>query len=73
MSTETKRSRNWSIRVWRRLVVWPAALFVLIYVTQSLWLPLFVPLAMRRARDPRATATERRHEWDFVSCAGQVQ
>jgi hypothetical protein len=46
--------------------LWPAAVFVLIYFTQSLWLPLIVPVVMNRARSSRASISEKRWEWDYV-------
>ena len=59
--------------IWRRVVpssrhwLWgPPTLFILIYFTQSLWLPLLVPMAMQRARSPLASLSEKRWEWDYV-------
>jgi hypothetical protein len=48
------------------LLFWPIGVFVIVYFTQSLWLPFVVPLAMQHARSSLASASEKRREWEFV-------
>jgi hypothetical protein len=51
---------------WGKWFFWPAFLFVVIFFTQSLWLPLLVPIAVQRAQSSRASPSEKRWEWDYV-------
>jgi hypothetical protein len=48
------------------LLFWPIGAFVIVYFTQSFWLPFAVPLVMQRARSSLASPSEKRWEWEFV-------
>lgn len=66
MNTENISVGRRSTLSWRQWLLLPATVFVLIYFTQSLWLPLLIPIAMQRARSPQASLSEKRWEWDYV-------
>jgi hypothetical protein len=56
VNAQQDQTRRSFLPSWRQLFFWPASVFVVLYVTQSLWLPLLVPWAMHRGT-----------EWEFVS------
>ena len=66
MSPENTSSRKRLVPSWRQIFFWPALVFVLVYFTHSLWMPLLVPLAIQRARQPGVSSSEKRREWEFV-------
>jgi hypothetical protein len=66
MNTENTSIKRRSVPPWRQWLLWPAAVFVLIYATQLLWLPMLVQAAMQRARSPGVSLSEKRREWDFI-------
>jgi hypothetical protein len=66
MNTTNTKTRPWLVSSWLRLLLWPVGAFLIVYFTQSLWLPFVVPLAMQRARSSLTSPSEKRQEWEFV-------
>lgn len=66
MNPEKTHTQRWRKPSWRQLALWPVSVFVVVYLTQSLWLPLLTPWMMQRGRDPRATITEKQRAWAFA-------
>jgi hypothetical protein len=66
MNTEKTKARSWLVSSWWRLLFWPVGAFVVVYFTQSLWLPFVVPVVMQHARSSLASPSEKRREWQFV-------
>jgi hypothetical protein len=66
MNTENTKASPRLVSSWRQLLFWPIGAFVIVYFTQSFWLPFAVPLVIQRARSSLASPSEKRWEWEFV-------
>jgi hypothetical protein len=66
MNTGQTPHQRW-VGSWRQRATLTAAVLVLVWVTQWLWMPLLAPLVKQVARNPHMNPSLRGAAWEFVS------